>query len=56
MCAVTDAGPGNETKKRMVKSYKNDLEKSEERLHQWKDGKISAGERRILYTKWLGEA
>lgn len=56
LCAVTDAGPGNEIKKRMVKYYKNDLESSKERLLQWKTGKVSASERRVLYTKWLADA
>lgn len=56
MVAGTDDGPGNEIKKRMCKLYRADLESSEERLNEWKNGKVSAGERRILYTKWLGEA
>ena len=54
--AVTDDGIGNEIKKRIVKMYQGDLESSEERLAQWKDGKVSASERRILFTKWLGDA
>ena len=56
LVAVTDAGLGNEVKKRMVKFYKSDLESSPERLYQWKNGKVSASERRILYTKWLAES
>ena len=40
----------------MVGYYKEDLESNEERLNLWKNGKITAGERRILYTKWLGRA
>ena len=55
MCAVTDDGLGNEIKKRMCRSYKKDLESTEERLNQWKNGKVSASERRILCTKWLGD-
>ena len=43
-------------KKRIVKSYEQDLESSEERLEQWKNGDVSAAERRILFTKWLGDA
>ena len=54
--AVTDNGPGNEIKKRVTGKYKKDLESSEERLNAWKNGKVSAAERRILFTKWLGEA
>lgn len=56
LVAVTDAGLGNEIKRRMVKSYKNDLESSKERLEAWKSGRVSASERRILMTKWLGDA
>ena len=56
LTAVTDAGPGNEVKKRMVVLYKKDLESSRERLLKWKNGKITTSERRILFTKWLGEA
>ena len=56
LCAVTDAGPGNEIKKRIVKKYKKDLESSAERLDQWKNGEVSASERRILFTHWLAEA
>ena len=49
--------PGNEIKKRVTNDgYKADLDSSEERLNQWKDGKVSAAERRILFTKWLGDA
>jgi hypothetical protein len=32
------------------------LESSKERLLAWKNGKITAGERRILMTKWLGQS
>jgi len=56
LTAVTDDGPGNEIKKRVVKMYKADLEKSPERLDQWKNGKVSASERRILFTHWLAKA
>ena len=54
--AVTDAGPGNEIKKRMTKLYKKDLESNRERLEQWKNEDITTSERRILYTKWAGDA
>ena len=54
--AVTDAGPGNEIKKRMVVLYKKDLESSRERLEKWKNGDITTSERRILFTKWAAEA
>ena len=54
--AVTDAGPGNEVKKRIVAFYKADLESSRERLEQWKNGKVSAAERRWLFTHWLAKA
>ena len=54
--AVTDAGPGNEVKKRVVKEYKADLESTPERLNAWKNGKVSASERRILFTHWLAKA
>ena len=54
--AVTDNGPGNEVKKRVTKFYKKDLDSSEERLNAWKNGKVSAAERRILFTKWLGDS
>ena len=40
----------------MVKQYKKDLESSQEKLEEWKNGKVTAGERRILMTKWLGNA
>ena len=42
--------------KRVVAGYKKDLESSHERLEQWKNGNVSASERRILFTKWLGDA
>ncbi len=32
------------------------MESSRERLEQWKNGKITTSERRILYTKWAAEA
>ena len=54
--AVTDAGTGNEIKKRMTKLYKKDLESTRERLEQWKNGDITTSERRILFTKWAAEA
>eukprot|EP00479_Gromia_sphaerica_P013267 TRINITY_DN7328_c0_g1_i1.p2 TRINITY_DN7328_c0_g1~~TRINITY_DN7328_c0_g1_i1.p2 ORF type:complete len:120 (-),score=18.40 TRINITY_DN7328_c0_g1_i1:350-709(-) len=56
LVAVTDAGPGNEIKRRMVKMYRNDLESSPERLDQWMNGKVTTSERRILMTKWLGQS
>ena len=56
LCGVTDVGPGNEVKKGMVKRYRANLRSSKERLEEWKTGKVSASERRILATKWLGEA
>ena len=56
MCAVTDDGLGNEIKRRIVKSYQADLKSSSERLEAWKTGKVSTSERRILATKWLGDA
>ena len=56
MGAGTDAGPGNEVKKRIVTFYKADLESSRERLEQWKNGKVSAAERRWLFTHWLAKA
>ena len=33
---VTDAGPGNEVKKRICKYFQADLESSEARLEAWK--------------------
>ena len=36
--------------------YQADLESSEGRLAQWKDGKVSASKRRLLFTGWLAEA
>ena len=54
--AVTDDSLGNEIKRRIVKQYAEDLGSSPERLAEWKDGKVSAGERRILFTHWLGNA
>jgi hypothetical protein len=55
--AVTDRDLGNEVKSHMVKKgYKPDLEKSDERLEAWKSGKVTTSERRILFTKWLGDA
>ena len=53
---MTDDGLGNEIKKRVVKYYKEDLSRSDERLEAWKNGKVSTSERRILATKWLGWA
>ena len=32
------------------------MESSPERLEAWKNGDVSAGERRILLTKWLADA
>lgn len=55
LVAVTDCGLGNEVKRRMTRLYRDDLE-SPGRLEKWKNGLISASERRILMTKWLGEA
>ena len=48
--------PSRKIKKRIVKEYKDDLESSDERLEQWKNGEVSAAERRILFTHWLGKA
>ena len=56
LCAVTDVGPGNEVKRRVVKKYSDDLESSEARLEQWKNGEVPASKRRILFTHWLAEA
>ena len=39
-----------------VTNCRKSLESSEKRLLQWKNGEVSAGERRILFTKWLGRA
>ena len=47
---------GNKVKKRIVAFYKADLESSDERLEQWKNGEVSASERRILFTKWLADS
>ena len=54
--AVTDKGPGNEIKKRVTNCFRKDLESSQQRLEEWKNGEVSAGERRILFTKWLGDS
>ena len=43
-------------KRRIVTFHKEDLESSEQRLLQWKNGDVPACERRILFTKWLGRA
>ena len=40
----------------IVKKYRADLESSRERLEQWKNGEVTASERRILFTHWLAEA
>ena len=32
------------------------METSQERLNLWTDGKVNASERRILLTKWAGDA
>jgi len=56
LVAVTDAGLGYQIKRRVVAYYQADLEKSEERLNQWKNGNVSTAERRILFTTWLGDA
>ena len=32
------------------------MESSQERLNAWSDGKVSASERRILMTRWAGDA
>ena len=56
LCAVTDDGLGNDIKRHMVKSYKADLMSSDERLEAWKTGKVSTSDRKILATKWSGDA
>ena len=40
----------------MEKSFLKDVESSEDRMDAWSDGKVTAKERRVLYTKWLGDA
>ena len=40
----------------MTTFCRKNLESYKERLCQWNQGKVSAGERLILLTKWLAEA
>ena len=40
----------------MVDKYKKDLQSSDARLDQWKNGEVTASERRIVMTKLLAEA
>ena len=56
LCGVTDLGPGNEVKRRMTVMYGDDIKSSVERLKKWKTGEVNTSERRILMTKWLGDA
>ena len=50
-----DGGLGNQIKISMNNSFLAELE-DEERCDLWFDGEVSAGERRVLLTKWLGDA
>ena len=54
-CVLTDEGLGNTIESGMTQLYKQYLQSSKERLLDWKNGKVSAGEKRILMTNWLGE-
>ena len=52
LCAVTDCGLGQLVKSGMVKKYAADLEQN---LELWSEGKVSASERRVKFTLWLGD-
>lgn len=56
LCSVVDDGLGNELKKDVVGYFDDDFESSRERTNAWTDGKVSASERRVLFTKWYGNA
>ena len=55
VCSVVDKHIGYTVKKYMKKRYIADLNSSEARLTEWKNGKVSAYERRNLYTLWLAD-
>ena len=52
---AVDAGLGRLTKFQVGKQFDEWLEQ-DDHLHKWEDGKISSSEKRILITKWVGEA
>ena len=43
-------------KTKVAEFYRQDFESSQERTDAYTDGKVSASERRILVSRWLGEA
>ena len=58
LCAVTDYGLGLALKRFMIADFQEDFEKRTDYWSGTPDGAktISASERRILFTKWLGNA
>ena len=47
---------GRFLKTKVAEFYRQDFESSQERTDAYTDGKVSASERRILVSRWLGEA
>ena len=54
--AVIDDEMGRFLKTKVAEFYRQDFESSQERTDAYTDGKVSASERRILVSRWLGEA
>ena len=52
---AVDAGLGRLTKFQVGRQFDDWMDK-EDNLQKWEDGKITASEKRILITKWVGEA
>lgn len=52
---LIDAGIGFRTEQLLKNHYKDWLEK-ESNLERWTGGEVSASERRVMNTKWLGDA
>lgn len=51
-----DQGLGRLFKVEISKQQQEWLERDEENLEKWENGKITASERRVLITHWVGEA
>ncbi len=54
--AVIGDEMGRFLKTKVAEFYRQDFESSQERTDAYTDGKVSASERRILVSRWLGEA
>ena len=56
MLAVVDDELGRWMKQFVAAEYNKDFESTRERTNAWTDGLITASERRILVTNWVGTA